>query len=337
MGVALGASEGDSLEAGPKGVHAVQHGGDAVFLVVGSTFRVRRGEALHRGGDFVVDGAVGQQIPGELLQGELVVGQVVVAGADQPVAVGPDVAAGILFVALGLRVAGEIHPEDRPAFAEGGRSEQPVDDVFVGITPPTLGEGGRLLECRRETGQVERHAAEPLEAVRVFRGLQLLRVEPRQNEAVQWLAAPAGARHFGQGLRFRWDVGPVFGPRRSLLYPFTQPLDVLFRQGRPVLRRWHPVLLVRSADTIDDLRLLRIARDDGDLAGLARLQGAFPDDERNVAGPLHAAVTHHAVLVEEGTNLGGEIDRVFRGGQERRTRPDQGRERQGYCETATPD
>jgi hypothetical protein len=52
-----------------------------------------------------------------LLDDELVVGEVAVERPDDPVAIGPDESRLVLFIAIGIGVAGAVEPDAAPALA----------------------------------------------------------------------------------------------------------------------------------------------------------------------------------------------------------------------------
>ena len=111
MGMALDATEGGALPDGPGGVDAIDDGGEAVFLIIGSALGIGLGIAMETGGDAVFERGVREKISGEGLEGELIEGHVGVETADEPVAPRPNLAAIVLFVALRVGVAGQIQPE----------------------------------------------------------------------------------------------------------------------------------------------------------------------------------------------------------------------------------
>ncbi len=117
VGVALGAAGGEAKPGGAGGGDAVGHGVVAEFEGVDAAFFVEHGVAVEAGGDELVGGGVVKHVSGELLDGELVEGLVGVEGADDVVAVGPDGAVAVFFVAIGVSVAGEVEPAAGPSFA----------------------------------------------------------------------------------------------------------------------------------------------------------------------------------------------------------------------------
>jgi hypothetical protein len=62
-------------------------------------------------------GGVREEVAAELFDGELVEGFVFVEGADDVVAVGPDGAGGIVGVAGGVSIAGEVEPHAGPVWS----------------------------------------------------------------------------------------------------------------------------------------------------------------------------------------------------------------------------
>ena len=87
----------------------------------------------------VIERGVWQQVASELLDGELIKGQIGIEGAHQPVAIRPDRARLVGFIALRIRVTGQVEPDRSPALAEARRFEQAVHNVLMGCT--AAGEG----------------------------------------------------------------------------------------------------------------------------------------------------------------------------------------------------
>ena len=104
---------------------------------------------------------VRKHVARDLLDREPVEGHVRVEGVDHPVAVGPDRAAVVLLVAVGVGVAREVEPVARPALAVVRRGEQAIDEPFVGVGTFVGQKRVDLRGRRRQAGQVERDAAEP--------------------------------------------------------------------------------------------------------------------------------------------------------------------------------
>ena len=182
--VALGALDGDAEDTFADGVHAVEHGLHAELLGVDAALFVDHRIAQEPGGDALVLGGVRQQVAGDLLDDELVVGQVVIEGVDDPVAVEPDDARGVLFVAVGIGVARGVQPDARPAFAVMGRGEQAVYLLLVGVRGLVGEEGIEFLGRGRKAGEVEAQAAQQGGAIGFGRGLQSFAFQPGEYEGV---------------------------------------------------------------------------------------------------------------------------------------------------------
>ena len=158
--VTLGATEGGAQPDGAEGVDAI----DDLFVVVlggiGAGLQVEGRVALEAGGDFLLEGGIGEEIAGELFEGKLVEREVGVEGLNHPVAVGPHGAEFVPLVAFGIGVAGGIEPWAGPAFAEGRRGEEGVD----GACPCGIGgifeKGVDGFDGGRQASQIEAQAAE---------------------------------------------------------------------------------------------------------------------------------------------------------------------------------
>ncbi len=155
--------------------------------------------------------ALGSRSPAICSIDELVVRHVAIEGVDDPIAVEPDEARRVFFVAVGIGVAGGVEPDARPALAIVGRGEQTVDLLLVGVGAAVGEESVELGGSGREAGEVEAGAAEQRGAVGFGRGLQTFAIETREQERVDGVAHPiraAGGRDRGTDRR---DEGPVAG------------------------------------------------------------------------------------------------------------------------------
>jgi hypothetical protein len=94
-----------------------------------------------------------------LFDGELIEGHVGVEGTDDPVAIWPDGAAAVFFVAVGVGVAGEVEPFAGPAFAVLRGGEETVDGGLV-VLAAGFDEGGGFFGGRGQTDEVEGDPAE---------------------------------------------------------------------------------------------------------------------------------------------------------------------------------
>ena len=115
--VALRAGQRRAEPDGRGRVHAIDEDFVQRFLRIDAAFLVGHRIAVKPGGDFLVDGRIGQHVASDLLDRELVERQIAVERVNHPVAVFPDAATIVLLVAVGVGVAREIEPRPRPAFA----------------------------------------------------------------------------------------------------------------------------------------------------------------------------------------------------------------------------
>ncbi len=133
MVMALRALDGDAEDAFADGLHAIEHGFHAELFGVDAAFLVDHGVAQEACGDDLVLGGVGKKIACDLVDDELVVGQVAVERVDHPVAIEPDGALLVLFVAVGIGVAGGVEPGAGPFFPVVRRFQETVYLLFVGV------------------------------------------------------------------------------------------------------------------------------------------------------------------------------------------------------------
>ena len=170
--VALGAMDRHGAE-GVEGIGAhviaVEVAGDLAVDFFFADFGVAD-EVPGAGGDEAeggeaVFGAWEEDVAGELFLDEAGVGAVFVEGADDVVAVGPGVRAGLIFVvAVGFAEVDDVEPMAGPAFAVAGAGEELVDEGLVGgaggwFLGGGLDEGGDVFWGGGEAGEVEVEAA----------------------------------------------------------------------------------------------------------------------------------------------------------------------------------
>ncbi len=132
-------------------------------------------------------------IGGELLADELIVGQVVVEGRDHVVAIGVGIRIAAVLgedVALGVGVAGHVEPVPAPALAVGGRGQQAIDHLGVGVGRGVVFERFDLVGRGRQAGQVECRAAQQRAPIGPRRGTQFVVFQPRENEAIDRAGGP---------------------------------------------------------------------------------------------------------------------------------------------------
>ena len=113
------------------------------------------------GGGESFGAGVGEFVAGELFVEEAVVGFVGVEGGDDVVAVTPGVGTvEVVFLAVGIGVAGEVEPVASPAFAVVRGGEEFVDEIGPGVGGIVVDEGGDLRGSWREAEKVEVGAAD---------------------------------------------------------------------------------------------------------------------------------------------------------------------------------
>jgi len=264
-----------------------------------------RADGQEAGGDLqlglvlVILGFGSKQVAGELFANELIVGLVGIERGDDPVAVAPGVRIGeVGSPAARLGIAGHVEPVPAPALAELRRAEQPVHRRFQG----DLRLGGiRLHELldvfrrRRQTGQVERKAAQQRPRIGVSDRLQVPGLQAGQNEAVdvalwpgrvldrrqtdllQRLERPEGAALVDVDLVLRDLGGGIARVGSAHGDPLLEIGDDLAAQL--LLGRHLEIFLGVVLEPLDKQALRRLARNDG-RSGVASLEQAAAAIER---------------------------------------------------------
>ena len=138
VGVTLGAPDGEPQPRGASGGHAIGHGMETELERIDPALFIEHGVPVESGGDALVRRGIGQEIPRELFQGELVEGHVGIERANHPIAPRPDASGAILFVPVGVGVAGQIHPATAPAFTVARGSQELIHPVFVACVAGVL-------------------------------------------------------------------------------------------------------------------------------------------------------------------------------------------------------
>ena len=100
---------------------------------------------------------VAGQVTGNLVLHELVVGQVIVECLNDPVTIAPRFGqrGGVEETTVAVAVPGDIEPVTPPPFAVLRRSEQPVDQLRVGVRGVIGDECLNLFRRRRQTDEIE--------------------------------------------------------------------------------------------------------------------------------------------------------------------------------------
>ncbi len=133
MIVANSAAYREAHERSAIGFGAFARHVHAQFFGDGAPFVAADAEPHVSAGDERIEIPGGQQIAGNLLHGELVKTLVVVEGANQVIAIRPDVAAVVVMQTIGVGVARAIEPVAGSVFTKGRPSEQVVHQVLVGL------------------------------------------------------------------------------------------------------------------------------------------------------------------------------------------------------------
>ena len=266
-----------------------------------------------------VTAGVGQEVAGDLLQHEAVVGKVGVEGPDDviPVAVGQrDVVIKLMPGTLGE--PSQVEPVPRPALAVVGRGEQPIDQPGISVGRGIGHERLDLGGLGRQADQVEGQAADQGPTVGFGRGLETLRLQLRQDEAVDRVARPRLVLDLGRRGIFDRLEAPVSGalaeversdlrgraglgrhrPGGSALDPLGQDGDLL---GRELGLRRHPEVF-GVADGLDQEALLGLAGEQG-RAGVATFQGVGQAIEPQAPLGLALAVAREAAVGQQRADL----------------------------------
>ena len=131
--VAAAAIVGETHPDGSDGLGHVHDVVDAVFLGDASAFPIDGVVAEEAGGEFLLEGGIGNEVAGDLPDGEVIVGEVFVEGLDDPVAPGPHGPLVVALEAIGVGVASSFEPGPCHSFAEGGVGEEAVDEIWPGV------------------------------------------------------------------------------------------------------------------------------------------------------------------------------------------------------------
>ncbi len=268
--------------------------------------------------------AFGRRSPANCSIVKLVERQVAVERGDHPIAPRPVGSRSVALEAVGIGVAGGIEPPHRHALAEMFAREEAIDQPLVGLV---VFEGGRRVRCRRETGEIEAHAAGELIA-RGLRGkCEAFFGEARLHEGVDRLLR--ARRRCGPGGLLE---GPVFTPRRAGLDPAAQGFDLLCAQLRLVrFRRRHQLLGIVRDDAGDQVAGFRFAGDDGD-DPLVFLGRAFVGIQAKARFSVLfvGTVATETIVRENGQHLAAEARRLGGAGSgERGDDKDEGEELHG--------
>ena len=190
MVVATGAGHREALGAAHDHVDpVVDDVGGAVEEATAEREEAERGEVA------VILGVLGDLVGGDLQAQELVVRQILVEGVHHPVAVSVGVRVAPFFqehVTLRVGVAGDVEPVAGPAFAEGRRGEQAVDELLGGLRVLVVDVGGNFFGGRVEAPERKRQATDDDFAGRLRIEVETGGLQFREYETIQRLADLGG-------------------------------------------------------------------------------------------------------------------------------------------------
>ena len=123
-----------------------------------------------------------EQVAGDLLDQQLIVRHIGIEGANQIIAVRVGVGnLEVVLVPVGFGEARQVEPMPGLSLAVMRRSQQSIDDAFIGlrrIVADEIFDFGRLW---RHADQIERHAAQPGVLFGRWRRMQPARFRARQE------------------------------------------------------------------------------------------------------------------------------------------------------------
>ncbi len=201
--VALRAANGHAHKGGGNNLDRLGHHLIAGVVVVGGGGAVGRHAQETSGGELVdlpglqfLVRRLHHLVAGELFADELIPRQILVKGVHDIIAITPrPCALGVAFVvAFGIRIAGDVQPMPAPAHAVLWRAEQAINELRVGVGRFVFHKFFDLLRRGRQTGEVERGAANQRTLVGRFRKLQPFRVQPPQQKRIHRIGRTLG--HF---------------------------------------------------------------------------------------------------------------------------------------------
>ena len=293
MGVALGAAGGEPEPGGAGGGDAVGHGVEAELEGVDAAFFIEHGVAMESGGGDLFRSGIGKHVAGELLDGELIESFIGVERFDDVVAVGPDGAVAVFFVAVGIGVAGEVEPAAGPALAVARRFQEVVDDDSEGLGSWVGGELVGNFDGRRKADEVEVDAADEGEGIGLVSEVVFY-------EVINGVDVGGDGRFFGQ------DEGPMFFVLRALSDPLFEEGDLGGREGLVGLGGRHDFIRVVGGDAGDDFVPILVVGDVETEVGFAHGLAVF-------TLAVIGAVAFEAVGGEDGADVfrEGEFFRIF--------------------------
>ncbi len=242
------------------GVHAIDHRHIAKLLVSRASLVVRLRVTMKSGGDELIVAGLVEQIARELFACELIERHVAVQRTDHPVAIAPNRARLVIGITGAVRVAREVQPLLRPVLAIRRLGQQTIDQFPVSLWRFIRYKRLHLIRRRRQSREVQTHAADERMLVRLQRGLPPASFQLRENEAVHIVAPPLRILHRRQRLALRFHICPM----RLVLSPLRNPLLedrlLLSRQRQLRFLGRHHLIGVLRKNAVHQLAVLGVAR-----------------------------------------------------------------------------
>ena len=269
----------------------------------------------------------GSRSPASCSSVKLVEWLVLVERFDHVVAEWIDADGLVAVIADAVGIADQVEPPHRHPLAEFGRSQQAIDNPFVGPIAWVGRERIHLGNRRRQTGEVESQPPHQRNRVSLRRGGEMMLAQRLQDELVDRAfgrEARIDGRRLGAADR---QKGPVTLPLRALLDPPAEhlPIDV----GKPLGEggRRHALLGRVGADPPPEFAVVGLAgHHDAGFAGFAKQAVPRVETQIGFALVLVGAVASVAAVREDGPDVPVEFDHRGHAGLRRR-RPAQHRAR----------
>ena len=141
-----------------------------------------------------------ERVAGHLLFDETPVRLVVVERLDDVISIGPRIGAGVVvIVAVRVGIVRHVEPVPGPVLAVARRRQQSVHKLFVGVGARVGDKALGFFRCRRQSSDIERHAADQRPLIGGPSWLQSAFLEFCQDKAVDRIARPHRVFHRRQG------------------------------------------------------------------------------------------------------------------------------------------
>ena len=184
MRVALCALNGQAKNRFPDGIHAVKHRFHSELLRIDSAFFIDHRIAQESRRHHLLLRRIRNQVAGKLLLDESVIGQILVQRLDHPIAIKPDIAHLVFFVAVRVGIPCSIQPVAAPAFTVMGRSEQTIHLLFISVGGLVSNVCIHFFNRWWQPSQIERKPPQQSNLVRLRGWLERFLFQLGKNECV---------------------------------------------------------------------------------------------------------------------------------------------------------